>query len=822
MYIFFIFIIPYNVNVSILVIVGYAVVIIVFFMAVNLKDEFKNEFFEVKTFSENSIKIILLVLMSIAIFISPITGPKSIILWERVGILNHIRAIIFLIGGAFLPGANLYNIIFPKKNLHENFKVEPFLLKITLYPLISFSFIGVTVLILDQLGLIIDLFERFLFLTIVLLFLSDFVIQIIRKDNIKNITDKITISYYTLIILLLSLGILLISLGIHLGSPYLIPGDSWYGNESANIIGESDLNPIERRRNYGFYPMFWGYICFGLSVLSGLPFINTNALLAPFCYLFVNTIYLLMKSILFELKERYVILSTILILIFSGLFYSIIDLRNVSAEPLIIVCETSFSYKTFAYYLFFISLAIFIKTTNGNGDYNKKLVTLNDIRSLSFVAFFLIVSFMIYMLTLLMGIIFIIIYSILSYNKNRNLKLLSLFVIILTIFFVLFDIITIFFLSSSTFILVTRYINLKFLYQLFETIPPSLVIYVILSVLNFISITIPRVFSKFIDQIYEKFLNFEINSKNLFKIFYAIFTVFLLFEITIIVLEELILNFRLDNKIIFFYYLDKIFLNIGIIGILAVYLSYFCFKLDKKLFMILISWIFITFLIASSLIFIRTVESFSFFLKDIDMHNKDLMNHWFGRTWFYSIIPLCILCSIGLIEISEKVKNHRKFNGNLKKRKFHNILNLSYFTILIYLSFSNLVISGIDAGNKNENISDEEVQIISWMSENFPIDTKILLYDYDYVIRLGIMSSFSYGIAYIDKIFKSDYNYTELINEIDYLKENDIKYLLVSEDYLSECSDEVIFVKSYLKPYFYNETEYESDNYRILYAPYFD
>jgi len=263
-------------------------------------------------------------------------------------------------------------------------------------------------------------------------------------------------------------------------------------------------------------------------------------------------------------------------------------------------------------------------------------------------------------------------------------------------------------------------------------------------------------------------------------------------------------------------------MNIGIIGILAVYLSYFCFKIDKKLFFILISWIIISLLIASSLIYIRWFESFSFFLKDINKFEIMFMEHWFGRLWFYSSIPFCVLTSIGLIEISKKAKNHIRFNETFKKRKFHNILNLTIFSVLILLSFSSLVVSGIDAGNKNDNIRDDEVEIVSWMSENLPIDSKILLYDKDYIIRLGIMSTFSYGIFYIEDIFKSDYNYTELINEIDYLKENDIEYLIISEDYLSESSDEVFFVKTYLKPNFYNESEYKSDDYRIYYAPYFD
>jgi hypothetical protein len=147
MFIFYSYISPNEYNISIILLVGFAIVITGIFIFINLNHENENNFlFRVKTLSENSIKLILIIAMSIAIFISPISSPKTIIVWDKVSIFHFIRAFIFLIGCAFLPGANLYNIIFFKNNLHERFKVQHFILKITIYPLFSFAFIGLAVL----------------------------------------------------------------------------------------------------------------------------------------------------------------------------------------------------------------------------------------------------------------------------------------------------------------------------------------------------------------------------------------------------------------------------------------------------------------------------------------------------------------------------------------------------------------------------------------------------------------------------------------------------------------------------------------------------
>jgi hypothetical protein len=107
------------------------------------------------------------------------------------------------------------------------------------------------------------------------------------------------------------------------------------------------------------------------------------------------------------------------------------------------------------------------------------------------------------------------------------------------------------------------------------------------------------------------------------------------------------------------------------------------------------------------------------------------------------------------------------------------------------------------------------------MSENVPEDSRILM-DEDYIIRVGIFSMINGRYYFINNYFKSDYNQTENIEQIEDLKEDDIEYLLIHEDYLYGSSNRSRFIRSYLIPYFYNESEHKTDHYRLYYAPYFD
>jgi len=260
--------------------------------------------------------------MTASIFFPPITFSKIIIDWNQIGFLNYFRAIIFLVGCAFLPGACIFKIISPNSTLHERFRIEPFFLKITIYPLLSFSFLGVSTLILETTGLIRviigDFYTSVMFLMIIILFILNLLIQKHRGNNNFSLSLKeIKISRSTLLILFFALGIVIVALGVHLFAKYLLPFDSWRGISYAYLINHPDTTPTDKFYTYAIY---WGYNSFGLSALSGIPAININVMLFPFLYLFATSTFLLMKALLFEFKECYAVLSTILAVTFSGLF----------------------------------------------------------------------------------------------------------------------------------------------------------------------------------------------------------------------------------------------------------------------------------------------------------------------------------------------------------------------------------------------------------------------------------------------------------------------------------------------------------------------
>ena len=50
----------------------------------------------------------------------------------------------------------------------------------------------------------------------------------------------------------------------------------------------------------------------------------------------------------------------------------------------------------------------------------------------------------------------------------------------------------------------------------------------------------------------------------------------------------------------------------------------------------------------------------------------------------------------------------------------------------------------------------------------------------------------------------------------------EIQYLLVSKEFLSDNNTVPFFIGNYLIPNFYNQTNYDSDEFRIYYAPFFD
>jgi len=741
------YIIPNNLEIPIIQLVGFAIVIIgifYFFIDLNrggasIKTQFKFKFLD-----ENSVKIILMCFMIITFFIQPISFSESIIDWKQIGFFNYLRAIIFIIGCLFLPGANIFKIIFPKSTLHERFNIEPFFIKITMYPLISLMFLGTSTLILDYIGLKRELFTYILFLIIIVLFISDLVIQKLKwKNNLKLKSTTINISKNSFLILFIALGIIIIALGLHTSSKYLIPGDMYRGINYAYIIGRSDLTPSYDLFNYSVY---WGYTSFSLSILSGIPYININAMLFPFLYLFITSIYLFMKAVLHDLNESYAILSTILLVIFSGLFYIFNSPSRRGTNQLILQGIFVFSFRSFAFFSLFILLALFIiivKTFKRSG--NKSIFKTEEFIIIILAALFLLQSYMIYFFPAIPAISLIIIYSLFSIRKTHLFKFFLIFFSFSIIFFIFFDIMSRFFYSwiPLGYLAVFLGAPLHIQVELVTTINflNTLLIYSILIVSFLFFIFIYKIYNKFFLRSHKNCFKFKsaiikiFKPKVLFILSLIIFYVLILLEINFIIFREVIPqylyliynNFLLGDNF-FTYYVDLIFLNIGFIGILGIFLSYFCFKENRRIFFILFMWGLFIFGLASLLIFKNWLQYPNIPPQAIPSNGYYNMRYWFTRIWVYSIIPISIVASIGLIRLKQDLKSKRLMKHSNKNLRITR--NLTSTSIIIFLSLSNTIFSGMYWYNYEWYVNDDEAQVIGWISQNIPYNSNILIDSY--------------------------------------------------------------------------------------------
>ncbi|MFX1363460.1 MAG: hypothetical protein ACFFCE_10600 [Promethearchaeota archaeon] len=756
--------------------------------------------------------------MFISVFIPPITSNNSLINWEYVLPLNYFRAIVFIISCAFLPGSNLYTIFFPKNEISKKFAIEPFFLKITLYPLISFGFIGVFVIIFDQIGLLRESISICLLFVMLTLFFIDIIFQIIRFKNLNITKTQIIISKNTAFVLLFALAISTISIGFQCGWEYLPPGDPWDGIKYANLIGVSGINPLF----IDFYPNFWGYISFGIGVLTGLPYINVNTLLAPFNYLFITSVYLFMKSLLFNFKKQYAVFSTIVIALFSGLFsYPLIS-------RLIFVSEFHFIFKSYSYFLFFISIALFFIVTNNKSIDNfeiRRFWKSSDFKVIILGSFFLILSFLTYAFPLLIGLVFLFLYSLFSEKRKKVyvFRFFLFFVLSLIIFFLFFDILLNFYLSYMVLRLFPYFFNPEFLSILDKIKSPYIITYPIFIVLFLILYCLYLVLFKNSKKREKNEQKNNILFKFLFKLILLLFSIFLILELFIISLEEFILNINLSNESFFFLYLDKIYLNLGFIGILGIFFCYYCYKKSKNLFLVLLSWVIFSFLLAFSLTFIENIINYPLQPTDISERNINMMDYWFNRIWFYSIPALSIFASIAFFELLNKLKNY-KFT---QKYKFlfpilKNIMAISF----ILFSFSGIVISGIINGSTRFRYSKSAITTLNWISENIPIHSGVLVGD-NFFMGVGTDSITFVRQYFFYDIFEEDFNETQCIEKIEYLKSERIQYLLISQFFISYYLNKSDFTKNILLPKFYNITLFNITysyfgDLSVHYAPYFD
>jgi len=246
---------------------------------------------------------------------------------------------------------------------------------------------------------------------------------------------------------------------------------------------------------------------------------------------------------------------------------------------------------------------------------------------------------------------------------------------------------------------------------------------------------------------------------------------------------------NLNNNFVFFYLNEYFFPRIGIIGISSIFLSYFCYKSDKNLFLILIIWIFSIFFISTILFSIvllshfPNIKSLTEIIREFSWgifpFSYNDMRHWFTRTWYYTIPAFSILMTIALKEIIKKLKHSRIFKkkiiiGNLTKN-----ICISFF---ISLSFTNLMTAGLYWQNLSYNIKDEEAQVIGWVSENIPDHSRILI---DAEIGQHLIRTLDYNIYDLmgtaERVYKLYTNNTTSLWQITYSYDQNCLINMVNE-----------------------------------------
>jgi len=717
------YIIPNKFEISVVLFLGFAIIITGIFYFFSKIDSPNKIIAQVNILDENAIKIILMILMVITIFIPAVSFSDVIIAWNEILPLNYVRGVVFLLGALIIPGACIFNLILPKNAIHERLNVEPFLIKLTIYPILSLTYLGSVTLALDFFGFTRSYIFLFLFLSFIFLFALDIFFQKIRGTKPKIKTTEIRISRYTFLILFIGLGIIIIAFGTILSShQYILGGDRWRGISPASLIGSGNF-----ATTHTGYIKYWGSVSFGLSVLCGIPYINTNVLLFPFLYLSITSVYLFTKALLSHIEEKFCVLASIFIAIVF--------------DP--IKLNFQFSFHSFAFFSLFISLALFFIVVKSDHMENREKLITKDKVLLVLSALFFVQSIITYYLPFLIGIITIFLYSLFSNNFKQYLKRFLVFYGFFIIFFLIIDLMVLNYFSFWSFQFLSVFSEIPFNFVhirpyslrialtafLFYTIFLSslLILFFIYKFSSRLSSIIKKVKLK-INTILEK------KHKFLF-IFLAIFILicFFLANLDPTFGKRLIYGGRENQQEPFLiFYLSTLLGAIGFLGILGISLSYFSFKENKNLFVFLLSWTVVIIGLASSLIFIRWIQNPTSLVSDIPEDHKSLISYFFSRTWYYSMIPLSIFASIGLIRLIQKLKSHRWFirktRGWFKIKTYKEIISytsLALIPILIFLFLSS-PIARIIYWDNYYAVSDEEAQIIGWVSKNIPKDSRIM------------------------------------------------------------------------------------------------
>jgi len=71
------------------------------------------------------------------------------------------------------------------------------------------------------------------------------------------------------------------------------------------------------------------------------------------------------------------------------------------------------------------------------------------------------------------------------------------------------------------------------------------------------------------------------------------------------------------------------------------------------------------------------------------------------------------------------------------------------------------------------------------ISDKIPCDTELFIHENNSFLGIGVISSLSSLVYFVQDIFENNFNKSEFIQEINYLEEKDITQIIFTGEYIS-------------------------------------
>lgn len=641
----------------------------------------------------------LLFLMLVTLAVPPNIQP--IFPWLGISPFLYFRGFIWLLGVSLLPGIYILRLVGVNK-----FLSSPIIF--VLGASLSIIIVGLASFIIYSAQASFELLPWFILVFLVILS-SIFWL----KNKTKLLSRKtIKLSAWDLVLILCIITGVFIAFAVQCAQQYLIPGDLW-----------RSLNPAIRMltgQNIYFiypYPLMFGFILAGLSICSGLPVVNTYVQLFPLISLNILSFYALIR-VLFGNGKRIAITATIIYSFMGGfgwisqnfIYYGEATnwILRLSTQD---VCFTfqfwsdiMFSFKSLALSLVFAFMIAFVISSKIQ-DAPRKIIML------SFSSLFIVFSFYIHMIDIILVPVVITIAYVYEKDKWRYLSLLFLLFISFTIIYIT---------NALMFNFYTWLTSLKISSSIYESIAemnvplnlflPLLIFSPIILFLGYFGI-------RYNWQRLIRFSNFKIIIKYFkYIIIVALIVIYLLGLYIWLNSPPPSYTLLTASRLPWYYYTTKY----GFVGFLALVGLGFA-KWKEKWFTIAAFWCLITLLIG---------------------------NLWWGsRTINYLFPMLALFAAIGINYVFLKINTFRGItisSINLKyfiktiKKYIKPVAALSIVLMTILATSSVIYLASYYSARINPSaISDNEVLVFLWIYYNVPVYTTVLVPNI-YSINLGV------------------------------------------------------------------------------------